>query len=190
MVLYYLGQYLCLDKNNIEVLDVSDMDTWSENTDRFKNDEHRDVYDVRSTIHLTVDNNEQILIKGGFDEVEDRRYFLWVDGNTETAYFANTVNIDNLTPFSARVTGLNNINYLVHKCVEGSMRNDEEFEKVLKTVNATILDRDPEAKQTDSIAMSLLEGKSGPSTLEQAHSIESVIKNVYEYEGNMSPYQN
>lgn len=187
--IFGLYDQLNIDTNQIQVVDVSDMDTWAENTDRFEEDDRRDTYDVRSTIHLSGSYDEPMIVKGGFDEPEDRRYFLWVDDNRNVAYFANTVTRDHLTPFSAKVTGQNNIRYLVHKCIEGALRNDTEFEEVLDQVDATILERNSEAKQTDAIANSLLSGEEGPATLQQAYEIESLIKRVYEHEGNLTPYQ-
>lgn len=186
--LFGLYEQLLQDESELRIRDVSDMYTWKERTDRFEDNPQTQTYDIRCTAHLSGEYDEQILLKGGFNESEDRRYFLWVDETRQKAYFANTVTRDHLTPFAAKISGKSNISYLVHKCIEGSLRNDSEFESVLDKVDANILARSSDEKQTDIIARKLMNGDSGPASLEQAYKIEKLIKQIYVEYGNVSVY--
>lgn len=165
-----------------------DLETWGEKSARFEDDPLSSIYDVSCSISLSGSNNEPILLKGGFNQKESRRYFLWVDDRIETAYFGSTISRENLTPVAVRINGSQNIAKALHMCIEGSVRNDEEISDLISEADGKKLELDKDRNRMDYIASRILSDKISPTSLQTGIKIEEVIKKAYE-KSNLDIYK-
>jgi hypothetical protein len=193
--LFALYNKLDRDFSSLGLNRIGNVKSWYE-SDRNVDSDISEIYDVSASIHLSGHRGEPILLKGGFDEEEDRRYFIWVDDDEEVAYFANTLRdneIDlndilgnsgegHMSTFSVRVEGENNINELIHACIEGDVTTKEGFEKLFNNINAKRLvsEKKNNTQPDEFITEKLLNGQKSPVNLEEALLIENFIKGVYE----------
>lgn len=175
-----VGLYDILDRDpsELEVDSVEFMNSWSDTTDQFKDNPNREHYDVNAEYTLTGSNSDKITIRGGFDQPE-RRYFFWVDDDSEIAYLVNTMNREHLTPFAAKITGKNNIRLVEESVTTGTLRTDDEFDSLLLNVDAEQLNVDTDQDQLDTIISELISGNESPVPLETATLIEQLLQDVY-----------
>lgn len=167
-----------LDRNfsNIDVIEA-DIESW-ETTDRFES-ENRAAVDVNANVKLNGAQNESICIRGGFDEPNERRYFIWIDDTREVAYLGNTVNRSDITPVAAKITGEKDIETAYEWCSQGKLTSDTAFSNLFDKINARTFTIEEHNKQVQKISEEICNGKQSPVSFSDAVEIESLAADIY-----------
>lgn len=191
------------DRNfsEISLYRIGEMYNWDE-TERNIDSVFSEIYDAGSSIHLEGDMGEPILLKGGYNEKDERRYFCWVDDVNHQAYFVSTLireelsiddilksseekeerNNKKMSTFAIKVEGTTNTDKLVHNAIEGTLTNMEDFKELFEDIEATrIVSEDVNSEEPDKrISEKIMMGETCPVSLEEAVEIEKKIKEIYD----------
>jgi len=161
--------------SKITIDDVNNIKTWKEDTNMYNS-----KYDIQGTVKLNGPENESIYLTGGFNQQYNRRYFLWIDSNHQIAYLVNTICRDNLTPIAIRITGKENIKLAKEKCMSGLLRNNIEFNELIKNTNSEIL-KTSNKLPSYQIAKKIINGQTSPISLSDSKYIERLIYKAYQH---------
>lgn len=176
--LQFIYNILDRDFSDINVVGAN-IYSW-EKTDRFMDiKQDRTAVDVNANVKLNGAQDESLHIRGGFDEPNERRYFIWIDDTNNVAYLGNTVNRSNITPVVAKITGENNIEIAYEWCNKGELTSDIAFSKLFEKVNAHTFELDEYSKQVQTITTEICNSKISPVSLSDAVQIESLAADIY-----------
>lgn len=182
---YQQGQ----DVTKINIEDVSNVKLWQDETDKYRTDNRTRAYDIQGSIHLKGANNESILMKGGFNQEHERRYFLWINGSKDCCYLVNTLSREDIEPFSARITGRESVKLAREKCVNGKLISDADFKELIRKTNASVLTDMNNKLPSYSIAKKIINDKTAPINLSKAAVIEQIMYDVYKYSNTPELYK-
>lgn len=139
-------------------------------------------------------NKFQCLVKGGFDQDEERRYFALKDPNSENAYFGQTLARDNkgIEPVAVKVSGAGNVKKLFEHAENGTANR---YNEVINDCDGSLIDLTPylfpDRQKPGMVPLAkmirnLHEAKT-PSDLicpiEDAIQIETIAEKVYQKAG-------
>lgn len=189
--IFALYNFLEYEKSGISVADVKNVTDWSE-TERVDDSFSGGAHDVSGTVLLEGFNNESICFKGGFNQRNERRYFLWVDENYETAYFGSTIRRDHLTPTACKITGWKNVCNSIETCLKGDIRNDIEISDFIESVDGKVIQSGSTTNdglsRMELIASNILSGEKSPADIKLGLLADELIYEIYQQQNTVDPY--
>lgn len=188
---FALYDVLDYDTSQIKVVNVEDVKSWAE-TERTDSNSAVEYGDACGTVFLRGYDEEPIYLTGGFNQDDERRYFLWIDESYSVAYFASTVTRDHLEPIACRISGSENIGIALQKCLNGCMRNNNELSSFVSLTQATEIKRgstkDNGMSRMESIASKILEGNISPAGIQTGVEVDRLVHRIYRNQSSADPY--